>query len=93
MGVTSGIVMLAITWFMVLFVVLPIGLRTQGDVGEKVPGTHDGAPANFKMKRTAIIVSLIALVVWGGEVFLVNSGWITIRDLDIGHFMGPAPLE
>ncbi len=31
MGITSALVLFAVIWFMVLFVTLPIGLRTQGD--------------------------------------------------------------
>ena len=45
MSITSAIVLFAIVWFMVFFIALPIRLKTQGDVGEIVPGTQAGAPA------------------------------------------------
>ena len=51
MGIMSGLVLYAVIWFVVLFVVLPIGLRTQGDEDEIVKGTQAGAPANFRIKR------------------------------------------
>ncbi|MAY31868.1 MAG: hypothetical protein CMM86_04625, partial [Rhodovulum sp.] len=38
MTITAAIVLFAVIWFMVLFVTLPVRLRTQGDVGEIVPG-------------------------------------------------------
>ena len=50
MSIVSAIVLFAVIWFMVLFIVLPIRLETQGDVGEHVPGTHAGSPAsNFSI--------------------------------------------
>lgn len=93
MAITSAIVLYAITWFMVMFVTLPLGLRTQGDVGEKVVGTHDGAPANFRLKRTIIIVSAVAFVIWIALVLVISSGMISVRDLDWAGRMGPAPLD
>ena len=61
MSITSALVLLAVTWFMVLFFVLPFKARSQADEGEVVPGTHSGAPANFKAKKTAILVTLISI--------------------------------
>ena len=82
MAVTSAIVLYAVIWFMVMFVVLPIRLRTQGDEGEIVPGTQAGAPANFNLKRTALIVSAIAFAIWAVIFAVIVSGTWTIRDLD-----------
>jgi predicted secreted protein len=82
MAVTSAIVLYAVIWFMVMFVVLPIRLRTQGDEGKVVPGTQAGAPANFNLKRTALIVSAVAFVVWAIIFVVIVSGTWTIRDLD-----------
>ena len=81
MAITSAIVLYAVVWFMVMFIVLPIGRRTQGDVGEIVPGTQAGAPVNFNLKRTLIIVSVVALVVWAVICAVIISGVISIRDL------------
>jgi len=94
MAVTSALVLLAVTWFMVMFVVLPIGLRTQGDVGEKVAGTHAGAPADFRLKPVLVKVTLIALVIWAIEVAVILSGIITVRDLDwFGRMNPPAAAQ
>ena len=81
MAITSAIVLYAVVWFMVMFIVLPIGRRTQGDDGEIVPGTQAGAPVNFNLKRTLIIVSVVALVVWAVICAVIISGVISIRDL------------
>ena len=63
MSIVSAIVLFAVIWFMVLFIVLPIRLETHGDVGERVPGTHAGSPATgFSMKRKAKVTTLWAAV-------------------------------
>ena len=81
MAITSAIVLYAVIWFLVMFITLPIGRRTQGDVDDIVPGTQAGAPVNFRVKRTMIIVSAIALVVWVIVMAIILSGVISIRDL------------
>ncbi len=89
MGVTSAIVLFAVIWFMVLFVVLPLRLKTQGDVGEVARGTPASAPANFDAKRTAKVVTLISIVLWAIIAGTIFSGVITVRDLDWFGRMGP----
>ena len=41
----SAAVVFAVVWFLTLFVVLPIGLRTQDEAGRIEPGTPASAPA------------------------------------------------
>ena len=82
MGITSAIVLFAVIWFMVFFIVLPLNLTTQGEDGEVVPGTHSSAPANPALKRKVRITTLWAAGLWiiiGGTIL---SGAITVRDLD-----------
>ncbi len=84
MAITSAIVLFAVVWFMVMFIVLPIGRRTQGDEGKVVPGTQAGAPANFNLRRTVVIVTAISLVVWAIICAVIISEVISIRDLGWG---------
>lgn len=88
MGITSALVLYAVIWFLVLFITLPIRLRTQGDDGEVVPGTQPGAPVNFNVKRTMLIVTGIAFVLWAALAGVILFGGITIRDLDWFGRMG-----
>ncbi|WP_380053504.1 DUF1467 family protein [Falsihalocynthiibacter sp. SS001] len=92
MAVTSALVLYAVIWFMTLFVVLPIRLKTQQDTGDIVPGTHSSAPANPQLKKRAIIVTLIALVVWAIIFTIIVTGTITVRDFDWMNRLGPEPL-
>ena len=93
MSIVSAIVLFAVIWFMVLFVVLPIRLETQGDRGEIVPGTHAGAPANFSFRKKARLVTIISVVLWVVIAGVIFSGAITVRDLDWLGQMDPEPAE
>ena len=88
MAITSAIVLFAVIWFMTFLVVLPIRLKTQGDVGEVVHGTHAGAPDNPQLKKRAAITTGVAAVVWAVVVAIILSGMITVRDLDVRNVMG-----
>lgn len=82
MGPVSGLVLLAVIWTLVFFVVLPLRLETQGEAGEIVPGTHASSPANFDIKRKAKITSLWAVPIWAVIAGVILSGAITVRDID-----------
>lgn len=82
MGITSAIVLFAVIWFMVLFVVLPLRMQTQGDAGEIVPGTHASAPANLNVRQKVRVTTLWALGLWIVIAGTILSGAITVRDLD-----------
>ena len=83
MSIVSAIVLFAVVWCMVLFVVLPIRLETQGDVGEKVEGTHAGSPASsFSMKRKFRMTTIWAVPVWALITSVILWGDISVRDLD-----------
>lgn len=83
MGWFSAIVLLAVIWFMTLFVVLPLRLKTQGEAGEIVPGTPGSAPENIALKRKFILTSIIAVVIWAVIVAIVVTGVVTIDDFDL----------
>ncbi|MBD3677515.1 MAG: DUF1467 family protein [Rhodobacteraceae bacterium] len=89
MSITSAIVLFAVIWFMVMFIALPIGLRTQGDEGEIVPGTHAGSPANLNMKRKMRNVTFVSFGLWIVIAGTIFSGVFTIRDIDIFNRMNP----
>ncbi len=91
MSVLSAIVLLAVVWFMVLFVVLPIRLETQGDTGESVDGTHAGSPASsFSMRRKLKVTTFWALLAWALIASVMLWGGITVRDIDVFGRMGPS---
>lgn len=82
MSLTSGIVLFAVIWFMVFFVVLPLRLTTQGEAGEIVRGTHASAPENPRLKRKALWTTVIALLIWALVAGVIFSGVISVQSLD-----------
>jgi predicted secreted protein len=82
MGIVSGLVLFAVIWFLVLFVVLPLRMTSQGDAGVIVPGTHSSAPADAQIGRKARITTFWALGIWAVVAGTILSGAITVRDLD-----------
>ena len=85
MSITAAIVLFAVTWFMVFFIVLPLRLVTQGDAGEVVPGTPKGAPRDEMVGRKAKITTVFAVIVWAILYLVITSGWISVRDFDWFH--------
>ncbi len=82
MSITSALVLFAVLWFLTFLMVLPVRLRTQGDVGEVVPGTHSGAPEHHYIKTKAWITTGIAAVLWVIIAGIILSGWISVDDFD-----------
>ena len=50
MNVVSALVLFAVIWFVTLLVALPIGLTTQEEAGEVVPGTPASAPVDAMIR-------------------------------------------
>ena len=51
-------------WFTVLFAVLPIGVRSQHEIGEVTPGTEPGAPIAPRLWMKAGLTTLVSIVVF-----------------------------
>jgi predicted secreted protein len=77
MGWLAGIFVYLICWWLVLFTVLPWGVRVP-DQAE--PGHATSAPSNPQLRRKLIITTVIAAVVWGLIDLVMLSGWISFRD-------------
>lgn len=88
MGIASGLVLYLVFWFMTFLVALPIRIQTQGEAGEIVPGTHDGSPQQHHLKKKAIITTIVAGVFWAIAAYIIITGTITVRDIDMFNRMG-----
>jgi predicted secreted protein len=65
MSVTLGIAIYVVTWWTVLFAVLPLGVRTQAEEGVVVPGTPESAPAQPRLLRVVLLTTIISTVLFG----------------------------
>ena len=82
MSITGAIVLFAVIWFVTLLVVLPIGLRTQGEDGEVVPGTPASAPADARIGRKLFWTTVVAIALWAPLCAFILWGGVTVRDID-----------
>ncbi len=89
MGITSALVLFAVIWSMMFLIILPIRVKTQGDLGEIVPGTHAGAPEVHNIGKKAKITTILSLILWAIISTIILSEVITVRDLDWFDRMGP----
>ena len=64
MSVSTSVAIYFIIWWLVLFVVLPWGVRSQVESGEIVPGSDPGAPALPRLLSKVIWTTIVAAVVF-----------------------------
>lgn len=82
MSLTGGIVLYSVLWFLVLFVLLPIGQKSQADVGQVTPGTPAGAPHEPQLRRKMLWATLISALLWAGIAYVILADVITRADLE-----------
>jgi len=87
MTITGAIVIFAVLWFLVLFIVLPIGERSQSEDGHVVPGTPASAPVDPMMRKKLKWTTAITIVLWILIVWVIMSGVLTVKDFDIFNRM------
>ncbi len=73
-----------VVWWIVLFSVLPWGVKTQGEEGEVVLGTVRSAPARTMLAKKAVATTVVALIVvfliWLAiDIYGVDLEWIATR--------------
>lgn len=81
MNIATILVVFGITWFVVLFTVLPWGIRTQDEEGDVVPGTAESAPINPDIWKKFLATTIITAILVGFFWATVESGLIDFRSL------------
>ena len=81
MNWVTGIVVYLIIWWTVLFAVLPIGVRTQGEDGAVVPGTPESAPTAPRLLRVVLLTTLISALLFAGAWAAVKYGLVDLATL------------
>ena len=72
----SGVLVYVMIWWVVLFTVLPWGVRVPD---EHEPGHATSAPAKPMILRKFLITSVIATVLWVVVYYLIESDLISFR--------------
>lgn len=77
MSWVTGVMVFAIIWWVVLFTVLPWGVRVSED---PEPGHATSAPDKPMLWRKALITTVIAAVLWVGAYYLIESDLLSFRE-------------
>jgi predicted secreted protein len=88
MSITLAIALYVVIWWTVLFAVLPIGVRTQGEDGVVVPGTPESAPTAPRLLRVVVWTTLISAL-----VFLVPWTIVRYGFFDLQAWVGRSPTR
>ena len=70
-----------VIWWIVLFVTLPFGVRSQHEDGESVPGTDPGAPVSTQMGRKLIWTTVLSAVIFAMAWFAYQAGYLNVDRL------------
>lgn len=61
----SGLAVYFIIWWITIFAVLPIGLRTQAEDNDVVLGTVESAPSRFRAGLIFSLTTVISAAIYG----------------------------
>jgi predicted secreted protein len=81
MPLTTGIAIFFLIWWVVLFAVLPWGIRSQHEHGDVSPGTDPGAPAIPNLGRKLLWTTVVSVVVFAGCYVVYVEHLVTIDGL------------
>ncbi len=77
MGWVTGIMVYVVIWCVVLFTVLPWGVRP---VENPEPGHMSGAPENPRLLLKFAVTTVIAVIIWAALDWLILSDLISFRN-------------
>ena len=81
MPVATALAIFFLIWWVVLFAVLPWGIRSQHEGEDMVAGTDPGAPVSVKIGRKLLWTTLVAIAIYAVCYFVYSKHWVTIDGL------------
>ena len=79
--ISTGFAIYFVMWWIVLFLALPFGIRSQHEDGEGSPGTDPGAPVTTGMGRKLIWTTVISAIVFAVSMLAYNAGLLNVDRL------------
>jgi predicted secreted protein len=70
-----------VLWWIVLFITLPFGVRSQHEDGENADGTDPGAPIATQMGRKLIWTTVISTAIFAIAMAAYHAGFLNIERL------------
>ena len=81
MSLATAFAIYFIIWWMVLFLVLPWGVRSQEESGAVSQGTDPGAPIRPRLWLKLVWTTLVSLVLFALVTLIYVNRWVTLDDL------------
>ena len=81
MSLSLALAIYFICWWVALFIVLPIGVRTQEEEGHVVPGTPSSAPTAPRLLRTLIATTLLGAMLFAAVFSIIAFELIALDDI------------
>jgi predicted secreted protein len=81
MRVATAAAIFFLIWWVVLFAVLPWGVRSQYEEGAIAPGTDPGAPVMPRLRRTLVWTTLVAVVIFAACYVVYANRLVTLDGL------------
>jgi len=78
MRLGTAIAIYFLIWWTVLFVTLPLGVRTQREEAQVVEGTEPGAPVAPMLRKKVILTTIISTVIFLG-FWAVRASGVTLE--------------
>ncbi len=79
--ISTGFAIYFVLWWVVLFLTLPFGVRSQHEDGGGSPGTDPGAPVASQMGRKLIWTTLLSAVIFAAGVIAYQAGLLSVDRL------------
>ena len=80
-SISTSLAVYFVLWWLVLFLTLPFGVRSQHEDGETAPGTDPGAPVLAQMGRKLLWTTLISGVIFAIAMWAYHHDYFNIERL------------
>ncbi len=81
MTLSFALAIYVVIWWIVLFAMLPIGVRTQSDEGEVTPGTAESAPLAPRLLPKMVATTVVSSVIFAAVYVIIVHHVITLDDI------------
>ena len=81
MSLAFAISMYVVIWWIVLFAMLPIGVRTQAEEGKVAPGTAESAPHQPRLLAKMVATTVVASMVFAAVYVIIVHRVITLDQI------------
>jgi predicted secreted protein len=79
--ISSVLAIYFVLWWVVLFITLPFGVRSQDEANETIEGTDPGAPVRAMMARKLIWTTIVSAIIFAVAMVFYQLGYLNVGRL------------